>query len=202
MSYTALAHVATGDLATAALHNTFLDNFTSLFGPLTLYVDGSSFHPDLTNGCDAPTDQTMTAGNPLMSGCGFSGTVDQFAQFKLPFPKSWNVGTVTYRVRWTSPNANAGNVVFSLAGRGSSDGDSLDAAFGTAQFCSDTFQAVKIEHMTGTSAAITIAGALVKQDMLLFRFGRLATDGADTKTDKIFVEGIELFFSLDTTNDG
>jgi len=34
MSYTALTHVATGDLATAALHNTLLDNLTALVAGL------------------------------------------------------------------------------------------------------------------------------------------------------------------------
>lgn len=203
MSVPAATAIA-GSVLTAAFWNAQVrDNVNAHLSTQWLYVDGAALRPDLTNGCNAPTDQTTTAGNPLISGPGFSGTADQFSQFKIALPKRWNASTVQFRVRWNAPSGNtaAGDVVFSLAAVAASDGDSIDASFGTAINVTDTFQAVKKTHKTALSSAVTIAGSPLKEDVIFFRFGRLATNGSDTKTDAIYVEGVELFVTADALND-
>jgi hypothetical protein len=202
MAWTTPRTYVSGEILTAAILNTHVrDNENALLGPFWFYIDGQSIRPDLTSGCDAPTDQTTTASNPLIMGCGFSGTADNYAQFKIPFPKSWNAGTVTFRIRWTSPNAGSGDVQWRLEGIARSDGESIDAAFGGTIAVVDTFQGVKIHHVSPTSAALTIGSTPTKQDMVYFRLWRNATNGSDTKTDKVYLEGVEVFLTMDTVND-
>jgi hypothetical protein len=204
MSWTTPATAVAGTVLTASWLNTYLkDNMLAMLGQQWFYVDGTALRPDLTNGCGAPTDQTLTAGNPLLSGPSFSGTVDQFAQFKIALPKRWDAGTIQYRVRWSAPPANTatGNVIFYLQGRANSDGDSIDGAFGTAVAVGDAFQSVKKHHVTGLSAPVTLAGSPVKGDCAYFVLQRGATNGADTKGDAVVVEGVELFITIDTVND-
>jgi hypothetical protein len=177
------------------------DRFMALVGPLQLFIPGSSLHPDLTNGCDVPIDQTLTAGRALLSGAGFSGTADQYAQFSVPFPKAWDASTLTFRVRWASTLAGAGDVKFSLAAVSASDGDAIDTAFGTAVTVTDTFLGTSKHHKTNASSALTMGATPAKEDMIYFRFGRLATDGSDTKAEKVWVEAVELFVTYDTVND-
>src|SRR5262245_1178181 len=80
----------TAVVVTVADLNTHIrDNLNAFLGPQTIYVDGMALQPDLTTPCDAPTTVTTTAGRPMVMGCGFSGTADQYAHFKLAFPKQW-----------------------------------------------------------------------------------------------------------------
>lgn len=182
--------------------NNTVANHDDVRNKYTFLVDAVGFQPDLTNGCDYSTVATITAGRALLIGCGFSGTADQFAQFRIPMPKAWNAGNVSYRVRWATPNSAAGNVVYSLQALACSDGDAIDAAFGTAVNVSDTYQATGVKtHRTAESGVLTIAGSPAKSDFVYFRFGRLATDGGDTKADKVYVEAIELFITTDEAND-
>jgi hypothetical protein len=201
VTFPAVPLVTTGELIEASDWNAINADLAAFLSKYGLYLDGGALRPDLTNGCDPAIDATLTAGHPLLVGCGFSGTVDQFAQFKVPLPKAWNAGTITFRVRWSAIDAGAGNVVWSLAGVACSDGDSIDVAFGTAQTITDAFQAVKLEHITAESAAITIAGTPAKQDTVYFRVGRLATNGSDTKAEKVYLLGIEIFITVDAPSD-
>lgn len=198
-----LSNRSTGDLITATIFNTdLIASLNSLGGTYSFMVDGASLQPDNTDGCDYPTATTITAGRALLVGCGFSGTADQYAQFRIPMPKAWNAATVTYRPRWGSVNTNAGDVVWSLQGYAASDGEVIDGAFGTAVTLVDTYQATGVKTHTGaTSSALTIANSPVKQDYVFFRIGRLATNGSDTKTDKVILQAIDLFIVTDSVND-
>lgn len=201
MSVPASTAVA-GTVLTAAFWNAQVrDNINALISKFAFYVDGQAVRPDLTNGCDAAIDQTLTASQPLLMGAGFSGTADQFAQFKIPLPKAWNASTVTFRVRWTSVTAGAGNVVWSLQGAASSDGDAINQAYGTAVNVTDAFTSTNKEHVTAESAAVTIAGTPAKQDTLYFRVARLATNVSDTKVEKCYLLGVEIFVTTDALND-
>lgn len=198
-----LSNRSTGELITATIWNTdLITSLNAIGGTYQFTVDGASLMPDLTDGCDYPSTATVTAGRALLAGCGFSGTADQYAQFRIPMPKAWNAGTVTYRVRWATSNTNAGDVVFALQAVAASDGEAITTAFGTAVNVTDTYQGTGVKtHRTAESSAITIGNSPAKNDYIYFRFGRLATNGSDTKTDKIWVEALELFLVTDAVND-
>jgi hypothetical protein len=198
-----LSNRSTGELVTATIWNTdLIASLNAIGGIYTFLVDGSSLQPDLTDGCGYPTATTITSARALLAGCEFSGSADQYAQFRIPMPKAWNASTVSYRVRWATSNTGAGDVIFSLQAIACSDGDAIDTAFGTAQFCSDTYQGTGVKtHRTAESSAITIAGTPAKSDFVYFRFGRLGSDGNDTKSDSVIVEAIELYIVTDAVND-
>lgn len=201
MTFPSVPLLTTGELVEASDWNNINADFAAFLSKYALFLDAGALRPDLTNGCDPAIDATLTAGRPLLVGCGFSGSADQFAQFKWAPPKAWNGGTITFRVRWTAIDAGAGSVVWSLQGVACSDGDSIDAAFGSAQTVTDAFQTVKLEHVTSESAAITIAGTPTKQDTIYFRIGRLATNGSDTKAEKVYLLALEVFVTVDAPND-
>lgn len=194
--------LTTGQFVTAANWNAIVADLAALVGRRWVYIDGAAVRADLTNGCDYESDQTLTAGRPLLMGSGFSGTADQFAQFKVPLPKMWNAGTITFRVRWASPNAGAGDVVWQLQGSASADGEAIDQAYGTGVKVTDTFQGASKTHRSPESAAVTIGNTPTKEDLIYFRLGRLASsDAADTKVEKVYLEGVELFLTTDAVND-
>ncbi len=177
------------------------DNALALYGPFTIYIDGMSLVPDLTNPCDAPTTVTTTADHPMVMGCGFSGTADQYSQFKIVLPKAWNASSITFRPRWTATSAGAGDVMWRLQALGRSDGDTIDLAWTASVTSVDTFQSTKNEHIGPTSGGLTIDGSAVKEDTLYFRLWRNATNGSDTKAEKAYLLGLEIFVTMDTVND-
>jgi hypothetical protein len=76
----------------------------------TMWVPASAMYGATTNPADAQQVET-TAVRPDMKVLDFDAATDEFAQFSVAFPKSWNEGTVTYQVFWTPSSINTGDCI-------------------------------------------------------------------------------------------
>ena len=65
-------------------------------GTETIWVPASAMYPCTTNPCSDLTQVETTAQQPEMKVFDFDKDSDEFAQFTVAFPKSWNAGTVTF----------------------------------------------------------------------------------------------------------
>nr|NIQ89662.1 hypothetical protein [Deltaproteobacteria bacterium] len=74
----------------------------------------------------------------------------------------------------------AGNVIWGLQGRSYGDGDAIDQAWGAAQEVTDAWQANGDEHITSTTASITLAGTPAAGEDVQFRAYRDGGDVGDT----------------------
>ena len=127
---------------------------------------------------------------------------DDFAQFSVAMPKSWNLGTVTYQVFWSPGNTNTGNCIFGLQGVSCGDSDTIDVAFGTAVEVTDAgIGTVEDQQITSESSAMTVAGAPAAGEQSYFQLYRDAADGSDTFTGECRVLGIKVFFTTAAAND-
>ena len=81
----------------------------------TMWVPAAAMYGATTNPADAQQVET-TAVRPDMKVLDFDNDTNEFAQFSVAFPKSWNEGTVTFQVYWTPSNTNTGNCLFQLQG--------------------------------------------------------------------------------------
>ena len=79
-----------------------------------MWVPASAMYGATTNGAD-PQQIETTATRPDMKVLDFDASTNEFAQFSVAFPKSWNEGTVTYQVYWTPSNTNTGNCIISIS---------------------------------------------------------------------------------------
>ena len=137
-----------------------------------------------------------------MTVLDFDATADEHAQFQIPFPKSWNLGTVSFQVFWTTTNVGTEGVAWGLQGVACGDGDTIDVAYGTAVVVTDAGQSTAEDvYITGESAAITIAGTPGDDNICFFRVFRDVSDAADTATEDARLLGIKLFFTTDARND-
>jgi spore coat protein U-like protein len=127
----------------------------------------------------------------------FDQSTQQFAQFQISLPKSWNEGTVTAQFVWVA-NTGTGNVIWRIAGVAMSDGDAFDVAFGTAVSVTDALIATGDIHISAETGAITIAGTLAAGDEVVLQIDRDAANGSDTLTASARLLGIRLFFTTDT----
>jgi len=170
-------------------------------GTETIWIPSSAMYGSETNGADAQQVET-TATRPDLKVLDFDAGTAEYAQFAIAMPKSWNLGTVTYQVFWTPSSTNTGNAIFGLQGLATTEGDTADAVFGTAQEVTDAgIGTVEDVQMTSVSSAMTIAGSPADDDYTFFQLYRDAADGSDTFTGDARVLGIKLFYTTDAAND-
>lgn len=183
-SYTNLAAAVTGSVLKTA-------------GVETIFVPAGAMVPRTTNGAAAGTVEMSTNKN-MFKTLDFDTTTQEFAQFIVRMPKSWNEGTVTF-APVLSHASGSGNVVFGLAGVAISNDDAGDVAFGTAQTSDRTVGTANDIYIGPTSSAITIAGSPAAEDLVMFQVNRtVASDnlGVDAR-----LHGVTIYFSTDATND-
>ena len=169
-------------------------------GKETIWVPSNAMTPTTSNGAERATVET-TSGRPDMQVLDFDKDSDEFAQFAVAFPKSWNLGTVTFQCFWSGLAATTG-VAISLEGVAMNDNETIDVAYGTAVVVTDDAQgAVEELLVTAESGAVTIAGTAADNDLCYFRVGRDVSDGNDDMAGDMRLHGIKIFFTTDAAND-
>jgi hypothetical protein len=170
-------------------------------GKHTIWVPANAMVPTKSNGCAALATVETTSGRPDMNVLDFDKDADEFAQFTVAFPKSWNAGTITFQFFWSGIAATTG-VAMSLQGVSFADNDSIDTAYGTAVVVQDDAQgAVEELLVSAESGDITIAGSPGDNEMCYFRIGRDVSDGNDDMAGDCRLHGVKLFFTTDAAND-
>ena len=170
-------------------------------GKETIYVPALAMKPTTSNGCSNHTVVETTSGRPDMIVLDFDKDSDEFAQFNVAFPKSWNAGTVTFQFYWSGIAATTG-VAMSLQGVAFADNDSIDTVYGTAVVVQDDAQgAVEEMLVSPESGAITIAGSPAANELTYFRIGRDVSDSNDDMAGDCRVHGIKIFFTTNAKND-
>ena len=165
----------------------------------TIYVPAAGMYPETTNGA-SDLEQVELSNGPELKCLDFAAAADDFAQFQVIFPKSWNEGTVTFQAFFTVTGTNTGTVAWGLAGRSFADSADLNTAFGTqvvatAKAHSGTSNDIDVAAVSGN---VTIAGAAA-DTLTIFQIARDVS--ADSQTGAARLLGIKLFFTTDAKND-
>ena len=199
------SNVATLDQAGLFTATTFAGSgasLTGIAGKQTIYVPAAAITPTASNGCAARTQVETTAGRPDMDVLDFDDGSDEHAQFSVGFPKSWNLGTVTFQAFWTSTATDTDGVAWGLQGVACSNDGTIDVAYGTAVVVTDdNVSAAEDLLVTAESGAVTIAGTPADDDICYFRIFRDVSDGNDDMAEDARLIGIKLFFTTDANND-
>jgi len=170
-------------------------------GKETIWVPAAAMYGATTNPADAQQVET-TATRPDMKVLDFDASTDEFAQFSIAMPKSWNEGTVTYQVYWTPASTNTGDCIFGLQGVACGDSDTIDVAYGTAVNITDAgIGTVEDQQISAESSAMTIAGTPAAGELSYFQLFRDANAGGDTFSADARVLGIKIFYTTDAAND-
>jgi len=198
----------TGDLATSGtftLGSTAITatgddiNALKVQGKETIFVPAAAMYPNTTNGC-ADLAQVELTNGPEMKCLDFDASADEFAQFSIAMPKSWDEGTITFQAMFSVTGTDTGTTIWSMAGVSVSDDATCDVTFGsavavTAKAHSGTSNDLNV---TAESGVITIKNAQV-DTLTFFQISRSAT--SDTQAADARLMGIKLFFTTDGKND-
>ena len=168
-------------------------------GKESMWIPSLAMKPTVSNGCASHASVETTSGRPDMIVLDFDKDADEFAQFQIAFPKSWDEGTITFQVYWAGIAATT-NCVWTLQGVAISDNETIDVVYGTAVAVDDAAQgAVEELLVSAESGAVTIAGTPAVGDICYFRIGRDIS--ADNMAGDARLLGIKLFFNTDAKND-
>ena len=170
-------------------------------GKETIWVPAAAMYPSTTNGCSALTQVETTALRPDLKVLDFAAAADDFAQFAIAFPASWNEGTITYQPFWTVTGTNTGNVVWQLGGVSITSDESLNTVFGTLVATSALAHSGTSNDLmvSAESGAVTIAGSPAANDQCFFQLN--LDTSASGQTGVVRLLGIKLFFTTDAAND-
>ena len=170
-------------------------------GKETIWVPASAMYPATTNGAD-PQQVETTAVRPDMKVLDFDPSTDQYAQFSIAMPKSWNEGTLTFQYYWSPSNTNTGDVAMELQAVAIADDSTIDVAYGSVRQKKDAGTGtVEDLLISGESDAMTVAGSPAAGELTFFQLLRNAGTGDDSYTGDCRLIGIKIFYTTDAAND-
>ena len=159
-----------------------------------IFIPASGMVSRTTNGAAAGSTETTT-NKVMISTKDFDAVTNEFVQFQVRMPESWNEGTVTAQFSWIA--GGTGTCTWGIQGLALSDDDVLDTAFGTAQTVTDTVTATTDLMQSSFTSAVTLAGSPAAGDMALFQVYRNAgTLASDAK-----LVGVTLKFTVNAADD-
>ena len=170
-------------------------------GKETIWIPAAAMYPSETNGCATLTQVETTALRPDLKCLDFDASSDEFAQFSIAFPSSWNEGTITYQPFWTVTGTNTGTVAWQLGGIAMSSDDTINTAFGTLVATTALAHSGSSNDLmvSAESGAVTIAGSPAAGDICFFQINRDVS--ADNQSGDARLLGVKLFFTTDAKND-
>ena len=192
---------ANDSAANKATIATIIGSAAVIQGTHTIWVPAGAMRPTVSAGCAAITDVETTADRPDIQVLDFDGGSEEHAQFQVAFPKSWNAGTVTYRVFWTSTATDTDAVIWTLEGVSVANDATIDVAYGTGVAVTDNnISAAEDCLVSATSSAVTIASA-ADDALTFFRIWRDADAGGDTMAEDARLIGVQIFYTVDAKDD-
>ena len=191
--------VTAAKIADGTITGTNVSSEIKVAGLETIYVPAAGMYPETTNGC-ADLEQVELSNGPELKCLDFAADADDFAQFQVIFPKSWNEGTVTFQAFFTVTGTNTGTVAWGLAARSFADSADINTAFGTQVVATPKAHSGTSNDLdvAAVSGAVTIAGAAA-DCLTIFQIARDVS--ADTQTGAARLLGIKLLFTTDASND-
>lgn len=172
-------------------------------GRQTLYIPASGMIPTASDGCASLASVETTAGRPDLNTLDFDASSDEHAQFQIALPDQWDEGTVTFQVYWSTAATDTDGVAWFLHGVATSDGDTLNVAYGTAVGVTDLCQTSSLDCLvTVESSTMVLAGAPASGDLCNLCIYRDVSDGVDTMSEDAQLIGLKLFITTNSTVDG
>lgn len=177
-------------------------NFDELYGvtgqSAMIPIMASGMQGRTTSGAASGTTET-TSNKVMLATLDFDPDADEFAQFMVPMPESWDEGTVTAKFLWTA--GATGDVIWSMQAVAISNDDPLDAAFGAAQSVTDSVTAADDLMISDETAAITIGGSPAAGDLVVFQVYRDADNVSDTLAADAKLIAVRLYITTDDYED-
>src|SRR5262245_45490107 len=167
----------------------------------TLWIPATAMIARTTNGPSTGLIE-LSVNKIMVATLDFDPTTQEYAQFSIRMPKSWNESTLSFAPLWShAATATTFGVVWSLSATAYSNDDALDVAQGAVQTSTDTGGTTNDLYIGPTSSAITVGGTPDPEDMIIFQVSRVAGAGSDTMTIDARLHGVTIYYNTNTNTD-
>ena len=177
------------------------DNVSQILGKQTIWVPAVAMISSTTNGALFSSTETTT--NKLMiATLNFDATTEEYTQFMIQMPKSWDEGAMNVQFVWShDTTATNFGVVWGIEAVAFNDGDAFDTAFGTAVTVSDTGGSANAIYRSAEATGLTVAGSPAAEEYVVFRVKRIPSNVSDTMAVDARLHGIKLHYIIDAARD-
>lgn len=170
-------------------------------GAKTIWIPAGAMAARTTNGCAQNTVE-MTTNKQMVKTCDYDTTTQEFAQFSIQMPKSWDEGTLTAKFSWShAATVTNFGVVWAMECYAYSDDDAIDQAWGTAQQVADTGGTTDDLYRTSATPALTVGGSPAAEDVVYCQVKRVPSDGSDTMSVDARLHGVMVTYTTDVNTD-
>lgn len=175
---------------------------TDILGQQTIWVPAVAMYGRTTNGAVPGTVETTT-NKVMLKTLDFDTTTQEYAQFAIQMPKSWNEGTLVCQFLWTHGAAATNyGVVWQIQAAGFADLDATDGlAFGTAVSVADTGGTTNSLYITAETSELTVAGTPTAEEWIVFQITRNNIDVSDTLAVDAKLIGVKIHYTIDAAKD-
>lgn len=178
--------------------------FVNSAGKKEIYIPAAAMRPSVSGGCANLNAIASAANQPDIITLDFDGSTQEYAQFSVAMPKSWNRGPVRAQFVWSHAAASDNRVVWSLQGLALSDDDGIANNYGTAEQVADGASSggtANDIYITAYTPSISIGGSPSVGDVVFFRVSRVTGDAANVMAVDARLHGIRLLLTTDRGTD-
>lgn len=170
-------------------------------GKQTIYIPAGAMMTAATSGAESADNEAAT-NDVNYKTLAFDDAADEYAHFNVAMPRGWDEGTVTFRALWSTTATDTDGVAWGLQGVSVSDGDAIDASWGTAVVVTDDAQSAAGDVLvTAESGAVTIGGTPAEGDLTFFRIFRDVSDANDDMTEDALLIGVQILYTTNAPTD-
>ena len=168
-----------------------------------MWIPAAAMTPTATAGCADIESIETTAGRPDMRVLDFDASTQEYAQFSVAMPKSWNGSTITAEFYWTTTATDTDACIWGIQGLTVSNDETIDQVYGTAQLATDNVISGAEEVLISpTTNAVTLAGGTpAAGDLAFFQVYRDADDGSDTMAEDARLIGVKIHYTTNAATD-
>jgi len=163
-----------------------------------MWIGAGAWNTNETAGAGFSGEEFAT-NDVTISYYGFDDTTQEYIEFDIVMPATWDRGTIKVKFHWlpTSAATAAEEVRWGLEGYAFTDGDEMDQAMGTPQEVTDTVLAGEDEalHISAATSALTIGGTPTLGDTLHFKAYRDPVHADDDMVGDANLLGITIEFA-------
>lgn len=180
--------------------NNFYVDGQNIKGQQTIWVPAAVMVAGETAGPEANTWYTSSS-RGFYTTKDFSGSTQNYAQFSIQMPKSWDESTDIYaQFVWDNPSSSSSGVVWGIGAIALADSDSLSISAPTYRYVADNAGTVRDTWITN-EINFTVGGSPGAEEYVAFVVTRATANGSDTYTGLAQLHGVKLHYTTDTVTD-
>jgi hypothetical protein len=162
-----------------------------------IWIPAAAMKATSTNGATLGSNEYATA-DTMMQYYAFNSTTEQYVDFDLVMPASWDLGTVKAKFYWSNASgaSAADTVEWQMQAIAITNDDAIDgqAYTDTGEVISDTVTADGDLHVSGATPAITVNGTPALEDLVHYKVSRNVS-GTDDMTEDAWLFGVLIEFA-------